>query len=44
MDKVAGSNNDEFYTVEPILNPPFSSVYLTQGILPNRIIFEKIEK
>lgn len=29
---------------KPSLNPPFSSVYLTQGILPDRIIFEKIEK
>lgn len=90
MDKVAGSNNDEFYTpeyaIEPILKYlkpnsliwcPFdtedSNYYkvltkqghrviathldmgvdffavnpktvLTQGILPDRIIFEKIEK
>ena len=29
---------------KPSLNPPFSSVYITSGILPNRIVFEKINK
>ena len=29
---------------KPSLNPPFSSVYITKGILPNRIVFETIEK
>lgn len=28
----------------PSKNPPFSSVYLTSGVLPNRIIFEYIQK
>ena len=27
-----------------MLNPPFSSVYITKNILPKQIIFEKIEK
>ena len=26
------------------LNPPFSSVYITSNILPNKIVFEEIEK
>lgn len=29
---------------KPSLNPPFSSVYLCQGILPERIVFEEIIK
>ncbi len=29
---------------KPSLNPPFSSVYLCRGLLPERIIFETIEK
>ena len=29
---------------KPQLNPPFSSVYLSSGILPNQIVFEEIEK
>jgi hypothetical protein len=29
---------------KPSLNPPFSSVYLTSGILPKQIIFETIDK
>lgn len=29
---------------KPSLNPPFSSVYICNGILPNRIIFENIIK
>jgi len=32
--------NDE----KPSLNPPFSSVYLTSMILPNKIVFEEINK
>jgi len=28
----------------PDLNPPFSSVYITMNILPERIVFETIEK
>ena len=29
---------------KPSLNPPFSSVYVTYGILPKQICFERIEK
>ena len=29
---------------KPALNPPFSSVYITSNILPDRIIFEEINK
>lgn len=29
---------------QPSLNPPFSSVYVTRGILPERIVFEEIQK
>ena len=29
---------------KPSLNPPFSSVYLTSGVLPEKIIFEFINK
>ena len=29
---------------KPSLNPPFSSVYLTSMILPNKIVFEEINK
>lgn len=29
---------------KPSLNPPFSSVYLCSGILPQQIIFEEIIK
>lgn len=28
----------------PSIHPPFSSVYITQNILPNRIVFEEITK
>lgn len=28
----------------PSLNPPFSSVYICSGILPDRIVFERIDK
>lgn len=29
---------------KPSLNPPFSSVYITHGILPERIMFEGVDK
>jgi len=29
---------------KPSLNPPFSSVYITSGLLPSRIVFERIDK
>jgi hypothetical protein len=29
---------------KPSLNPPFSSVYITKGLLPKQIIFEEINK
>lgn len=29
---------------KPLLNPPFSSVYITHNILPKQIVFEEIEK
>lgn len=29
---------------KPSINPPFSSVYLCSGILPNKIVFEEIKK
>jgi hypothetical protein len=29
---------------KPSLNPPFSSVYLTKGMLPKQIMFEEINK
>ena len=29
---------------KPMLNPPFSSVYITHSILPRQIIFEEVEK
>ena len=29
---------------KPALNPPFSTVYLTHNILPQKIIFEQIDK
>ena len=28
----------------PSLNPPFSTVYLCQNVLPEKIVFEKIYK
>ena len=34
----------DFSEQKPSLNPPFSSVYITRGILPNRVIFEEIRK
>ena len=29
---------------KPSLNPPFSSVYVCQGVLPKHIVFEEIQK
>lgn len=29
---------------KPSLNPPFSSVYICHGVLPEKIIFEEIKK
>lgn len=29
---------------KPALNPPFSSVWITSNVLPNRIVFEEINK
>ena len=29
---------------KPSLNPPFSSVYVCHNMLPERIVFEEIEK
>lgn len=34
----------DYSDVKPKLNPPFSSVYLTKGILPQQIVFEIINK
>ena len=34
----------DYLDVRPKLNPPFSSVYLTKGILPKQIVFERIIK
>lgn len=33
-----------FEEVKPSKNPPFSSVYICQNMLPDRIVFEKIDK
>lgn len=33
-----------FAEQKPSLNPPFSSVYITKGLLPNRIVFEEVIK
>jgi hypothetical protein len=34
----------DFKEQKPSLNPPFSSVYLCKDLLPNRIVFEEIDK
>jgi hypothetical protein len=34
----------EAYDAKPSLNPPFSSVYLTSGVLPQQMCFEEINK
>lgn len=33
-----------FTDQKPSLNPPFSSVYITRGLLPSRIVFEEVDK
>jgi len=35
---------ENYQDVKPLKNPPFSSVYLTSNMLPEKIIFEKINK
>lgn len=35
---------EDYASGQTRLNPPFSSVYLTNGILPDRIMFEYIDK
>ena len=35
---------NDFTDVRPKLNPPFSSVYLCSGVLPNQIVFKTIDK
>jgi hypothetical protein len=34
----------DFSDEKPSLNPPFSSVYLTSGVLPQQIVFEEVAK
>jgi hypothetical protein len=34
----------DFAEQKPSLNPPFSSVYITQNILPKKIVFEEVKK
>lgn len=34
----------DYNSQTPDLNPPFSSVYITSGVLPERIVFETINK
>lgn len=34
----------DFDDEKPLLNPPFSSVYICQGMLPKQIVFEEIKK
>ena len=34
----------DFKEQKPSLNPPFSSVYICSGVLPQQIVFETIEK
>ena len=34
----------DFAEQKPSLNPPFSSVYITRNVLPEKIIFEEIQK
>lgn len=35
---------ESFKDPKPSLHPPFSSVWLTKGVLPDRIVFERINK
>ena len=34
----------DYADLKPALNPPFSSVYLCSGMLPQQIMFETINK
>ena len=34
----------DFKEQKPSLNPPFSSVYVCQNILPKQIVFEEVNK
>ena len=34
----------DFNEQKPSLNPPFSSVYICSGMLPNKIVFKNIDK
>ena len=35
---------EDYDDQQPALNPPFSSVYLASNMLPDRIVFEEIDK
>jgi hypothetical protein len=35
---------EDYKDQKPALNPPFSSVYLTSGLLPKKIVFVEIDK
>ncbi len=35
---------EDYDDFKPSLNPPFSSIYLTQDVLPNKMVFEEIDK
>ena len=35
---------EDYADQKPALNPPFSSIYLTSRMLPDRIVFEEIDK
>lgn len=35
---------EDYSDQQPALNPPFSSIYLTSKMLPDRIVFEEIDK
>lgn len=38
------SYHKDFESDKTALNPPFSSVWLTSGVLPQQIVFEVINK
>ena len=38
------SYHKDFESDKTALNPPFSSVWLTSGVLPQQIVFETINK
>lgn len=35
---------EDYKDQKPALNPPFSSVYITSNVLPERIMFEEVDK